>query len=390
MDAEMALNNRRKSIVIKLALIFGAMIIFLTFFSKTINNTLLPVVDTVKVKKGSIGRTIEKTGQVELLNKENVYATGAWKVTDVFVKKNDCVTEGMVLAVVEKEDISLTLKQKELEILKLENSINELSASYENGVSEQERLIELAKREMDDAKEELESLEQLFNAGVETKDNVDRAKRRYEDAKYDYEDKKNKLERSRGTYETNLKERMAELELRKKELEKLKKDYSGMGEIKAPSDGIILEVNIDKGMMTAPNQTLFVVGRDDKKYRLSWLMSRSEAEDFDIGDEVAIKLEVQKTVDNESEDSKGDGKKSAKKSKNTTEWVEVTKNGPIQGKEYVPELKQYRYWVDIELEEGSVLEGSDVEFRLQNTEKSMTWLSPEAALLKAGGRQVCL
>jgi len=119
---------------------------------------------------------LKKTGQVELLNKENVYATGAWKVTDVFVKKNDCVTEGMVLAVVEKEDISLTLKQKELEILKLENSINELSASYENGVSEQERLIELAKREMDDAKEELESLEQLFNAGVETKDNVDRAK----------------------------------------------------------------------------------------------------------------------------------------------------------------------------------------------------------------------
>jgi len=40
---------------------------------------------------------------------------------------------------------------------------------------------------------------------------------------------------------------MAELELSEKELEKLKKDYSGMGEIKAPSDGIILEVNIDKG-----------------------------------------------------------------------------------------------------------------------------------------------
>jgi len=119
-------------------------------------------------------------------------------------------------------------------------------------------------------------------------------------------------------------------------------------------------------------------------------MSRSEAEDFDIGDEVAIKLEVQKTVDNESEDSKGDGKKSAKKSKNTTEWVEVTKNGPIQGKEYVPELKQYRYWVDIELEEGSVLEGSDVEIQASKYGKSMTWLSQEAALLKAGGRQVCL
>jgi len=36
-------------------------------------------------------------------------------------------------------------------------------------VSEQERLIELAKREMDDAKEELESLEQLFNAGLRQK-----------------------------------------------------------------------------------------------------------------------------------------------------------------------------------------------------------------------------
>jgi len=56
----------------------------------------------------------------------------------------------------------------------------------------------------------------------------------------------------------------------------------------------------------------------------------------------------------------------------------------------LPELKQYRYWVDIELEEGSVWKEVMWKFRLQNTEKSMTWLSQEAALLKAGGRQVCL
>jgi len=53
--------------------------------------------------------------------------------------------------------------------LKLENSINELSASYENGVSEQERLIELAKREMDDAKEELSRWSSFLMQGLRQK-----------------------------------------------------------------------------------------------------------------------------------------------------------------------------------------------------------------------------
>jgi len=109
---------------------------------------------------------------------------------------------------------------------------------------------------------------------------------------------------------------------------------------------------------------VFKEGRDDKKYRLSWLMSRSEAEDFDIGDEVAIKLEVQKTVDNESEDSKGDGKKSAKKVKIRRNGLS-NQNGPIQGKEYVPELKQYRYWWILSLKKAVFWKEVMWKFRLQ-------------------------
>lgn len=388
MKTEMTLNNnKRKSIIIKMALIFGGLILFLTFFSKTINNTLLPQVDTVKVAKGSLGRIIDKTGEVELLNKEKVYATGSWKVMDVFVKNNDSVTKGMVLALVEKEDISLSLKQKELEILQLENSINSHRSSYENGVSEQERLIELAKRAMDDAKAELDSIQQLFDAGVETKDNVDKAKRKYEDAKYDYEDKQKKLEQSGGTYDISLEEKKLELELKKKELEKLKRDYSVTGEIKADSEGIALEVNIDKGMMTSPNQTIFVVGSDDKKYRLSWLMSTAEAEYFGIGDTVDIKLEVQKTVEDETEASAESGEENTgeKNSENKTEWEEASLRGHIQGKEYVPDLKQYRYWVDIELEEGRALEGSDAEIYAAKYGKVYDMVVPKSCVVESMG-----
>jgi len=45
-----------------------------------------------------------------------------------------------------------------------------------------------------------------------------------------------------------------------------------------------------------------------------------EAEDFDIGDEVAIKLEVQKTVDNEAKIQKEMGKRVRKK-------VKIRRNG---------------------------------------------------------------
>jgi len=66
--------------------------------------------------------------------------------------------------------------------------------------------------------------------------------------------------------------------------------------------------------------------------------------------------------------------------------VEVTKNGPIQGKEYVPELKQYRYWVDIELEEGSVLEGSDVEIQASKYGKVYDMVVPRSCVIESRGQ----
>ncbi|OPZ94605.1 MAG: macrolide transporter subunit MacA [Firmicutes bacterium ADurb.Bin419] len=272
-------ENKRKSLIAKIGVVFLVLILFFTFFSKSINNMLLPKVDTVKASKGSLAKIMDKTGRIELIDKEKVYSGGSWKVKDVFIKKNDPVKKDMVLALFDKEDILISLKQKELEIVKLENTINNYNGN-DGTLKEQESVVN---------------------------------------------------------------EKKVELSLRKLELEKLKKDLSNSGEIKADSYGIALEVNVDKGMVTIPNQPVFVIGNDNGKYEVFWMMSGEEAENFNIGDKVDITFKV------------------LKKGENGTETEEVTLKKEIQGKEYITDSKQYKYWVDVQLEEGLEIEGNEAQ-----------------------------
>lgn len=355
--------ERRKRIAAKAAMIFIVAITFLTFFSKSINNFLLPQVDTVKITKGSIGDRIEKIGEVEILNKDKIYVSGLWKVKDVYVKKNEQVRKGTVLALVEKEDLSVEIKRSELDILKFENALEQYINSFkEITIKELERSIDLSKRRMDDTKANLATLRELYNAGVETRDNLDKAQREYDDALYDYNDKLGSMDRRKQEYETSVKEKRFELNLMKMELGKLKKNFSNNGEIISQADGVVLEVNIEKGTSTQPGQPIFVIGLKDAKYRIAWALNTEESSKFSVGDKVNISLEVQSE------------KKEAEKETISIEELSIYKE--IEGREFLKDSKQYKYWADIELEEGKAVEGQKADIMAVKYSKTYEILVP--------------
>lgn len=121
---ELGINvNKRKKILYKFSIVFLAVLFLLIYFSKTINNFLLPKVTAVEYKKGTIGRSFEYEGIITYQHKNNILSKGNWIIKAVYVDVNQEVKKGDVLAQVEDSNIKIEEKRKTLEILQIENEV---------------------------------------------------------------------------------------------------------------------------------------------------------------------------------------------------------------------------------------------------------------------------
>lgn len=92
--------------VLKVAAVFFAILLVLTFFSNTIMNYSLPQVSTQYVQSDTIVSKIRGTGTVAASNPYNVTVNGTKKVKLVAVKEGDTVSEGSLLVMFEEGDSS--------------------------------------------------------------------------------------------------------------------------------------------------------------------------------------------------------------------------------------------------------------------------------------------
>lgn len=75
-----AQTYKKKKIVRNAAIIFITVVVLLTFFSKTINNFLLPEVEYGSPRSGTLTKEITAQGEVIPLKTETVNAYGSWKL----------------------------------------------------------------------------------------------------------------------------------------------------------------------------------------------------------------------------------------------------------------------------------------------------------------------
>ena len=112
---------RKREWVKTAAIILLAVLLVLTFFSKTIMNASLPEVATQQVSSGAINARIRGQGTVEASEVYNVTIKQTRKVSSVLVKTGQEINVGDTLFVLEAED-SDELKQAETDLETLQQN----------------------------------------------------------------------------------------------------------------------------------------------------------------------------------------------------------------------------------------------------------------------------
>ena len=183
--------------------------------------------EVVKVERGDISLSTEKTGQVVSDNEISVYTTSSQRVQKVFFKKGDNVKKGDVVVTFYPVDKNETLRK-----------------------------IQIKSLEVEQKRRDLRNASELFKVGGASKVSVDDA-------------------------------RIA-LETSKLELSTLQEDLSLIkDQIVSPVDGVITEMTADENYRVNTETTLFKVS-DTKNMKAEVSLSDSQIKNIAVGQRVEI------------------------------------------------------------------------------------------------------
>ena len=141
---------RKREWVKTVAIIFLAVLLVLTFFSKTIMNASLPEVAAQQAASGAINARIRGSGTVEASEVYNVTIKQTRKVASVLVKTGQEINVGDTMFVLEAED-SDELKQAETDLETLQQNYDKSLIEAGNTASQENYDLQKAKEAYNEA-----------------------------------------------------------------------------------------------------------------------------------------------------------------------------------------------------------------------------------------------
>lgn len=225
--------------------------------------------------------------------KENLWLLGGGEATAALQALERAEMEYEIT----KSDWERTLKAAEESLQKAKERIQKL----ENGEIDDE-LFKQEEEKVKVARNQVKEQERLLeDTIVSREDAIADLDRKIEDAKKDLVKAESEEENLTLNKEQDLQKESIEKELmqldveaKKREIARLQKATEEGGQLKAPSAGIIGEVKVKKGDTTTQGDLLVFV-RDTSEYILEAHLSKEEAEYIQIGDQVQVTLEGEKT-----------------------------------------------------------------------------------------------
>lgn len=230
MEVNLNIENRKK-VISKIAVIFLIIVLLLTFFSKTINNLLLPEVECTAPYAGSLQNSTEAAGAISKSEIVQVFSNGSWQIEKVEVAAGRLIKIGDSLAKIDMKKAELSLMNLKLDVMRAENSL----ASYKGSFSA---------------------------SGTKKTDE----------------------------YLRNVKQMEYELQVKKTELSNFEKAIPENGEIKAETAGIISNVYIMPGKNVSEGEPIFDIAKETEKATVTWKLGSSKARGVNITDEVTIRI----------------------------------------------------------------------------------------------------
>lgn len=247
-------------------------------------------VEVEKAIKGSIESLVSYSSRVKPVQEIMVIPKQPGKVVKVNFDLGQRVKEGQVLFEMDKTDALLQLNQAAAAVEMAEINLKRLSgSSYEQQMLQLKAAVDSAKINFEDAKTYFETVKTLYEAGAETKFNLDRAQSQLELAKQQYETAKANLELTEEkSFKENIEAAQAQLSQAKVSYEIAKNLVDNMS-VEAPISGVISARNVKEGEFASTASPAFVI-IDDSSYVLEVNVNENVIGKVQVGDKVRINI----------------------------------------------------------------------------------------------------
>ena len=207
-------------------------------------------VETVRVVRGDLVRTVEEDGVVEVPGDRRIYATQLARVLDVPVEEGDFVLPGTVLVRMKNPDLDVRIQEART---LLEQAIRDRRGAAE--------LVESTRLLLSDAVRAAERRKHLYEAGAISLSELEEATLALQRLEKDLKRHKS-AEDSAAALESGLKRTVRELQVKEAELL-----------VKSPIKGIVLELPPEKDRVLQPGDLVATVAPEARMEVVSDLLS---------------------------------------------------------------------------------------------------------------------
>ncbi len=280
-------NLVKKKTIARIAAIFIAIMIFLTFFSNTINNFSLPRVQLENPISGALIKRVTGEGVVEAAKETSFYASQGRRVEEIKVKAGDKVNKGQIIAILEKKDLEEQLNVETIRYEKLKLALDGLNNT---SVEKYSRPVEAAEENVLEAQKNLDTIKALHDAGAASGDELEKARNMLSEAQKDCMAQKE--EETAGLAELNrsIKSTGYDVELQKITVDNLKKELSTGSILQSPMDGVVTKLNYQEGSLINNTIPVYTIADISAGYRFRAAVDEKSSEYLNIGDPVQVSL----------------------------------------------------------------------------------------------------
>jgi HlyD family secretion protein len=267
-----------------------ALLSVITVISVTLSGKSVEV-DTIQVVKGDLDKYVEEIATVRMEDQILLTATTAGRIREVLKKAGDKVNAGEVLAKLDDQEVFLQIQALEAQKQSAEAELAE--ARNPAGKEEIEMLkaqVKAAEVSYNAAKREADNNKTLYESGAVSLDVYQSSLTRLAGEESNLEAAKSRLTLAQKGASSNVRKQLeGQINRIQAEIDLLKKQSNDLS-IKAPMDGVVLDVKVMMDSFVQPGSPLFEIGRDEALFLESDILVE-EVGDIKVGADVIIENE---------------------------------------------------------------------------------------------------
>lgn len=253
-------GGRKTLVAAGLVLVISGLIIFNVI--KNRNEAGIPV-QVTHAQKQMLGESVLASGKVQLMQKQQIYASASRMITNVPVKVGDKVKKGQIVLEMECDDETLQLDEARAKLAEQQAAYDKVFAPDQQDLAIARADYTTAELSYLDNKKNLERTEKLYEAGASPLQELEKARKQLADdeavylkAQRDYELIKDGPQGAeRISWQAKMHNAQTAVNLANENL----KRYL----VPAQMDGVIMSVACSPGELGEPGQCLMVIGSPD-------------------------------------------------------------------------------------------------------------------------------